>query len=87
MRRELLPKQLAVLRIILFIWTCRCPIGWLLLGMQYLHINLMNTPEVEESPNTPAKLMNLYEIFRMDCKVSSPISLPIIAFIISNMVL
>ncbi len=55
--------------------------------MQYLHISLMKTPEVDASPNTPARLINLYDIFRMDWSVSSPIYLPMIDFIISNIVL
>jgi hypothetical protein len=62
----LLPRQLAVLRIILLIWTWRWPMGRWPLGMQYLHMSLINMHDVVESPNTPAKFMNLSEILRID---------------------
>jgi len=77
---------LAVLSIILLICTCRCAKGLSPPGRQYLHMSLMNMPEVRLSLNTPAKLINLYAIFSNDCRVSSLIYLPMIALTISNMV-
>jgi hypothetical protein len=85
---RLLPRQLAVLRIILLICTWRCSKPFSPFpGMQYRQSSLIYTPAVLLSPKTPARLMIRSLTFSRDWRVSSVTSLLMIALIISNTVL